>query len=58
MREETHALEFNREQAQANHANSNAILAHTQRVICIVAADDMEPDRLDSWYRAAETPMA
>ena len=39
-------------QAGANLAISNAILAHTQRVICAETADDMEPDRLDAWYCA------
>ena len=42
----------NREQAEANRANSHAILAHTQRVIHAEATNDMEPDRLDSWFCA------
>ena len=39
-------------QAEANLAISNAILAHTQRVICAETTDDMEPDQLESWYCA------
>ena len=39
-------------QSEANKAISDAILAHTQRMIRAESAAAMEPDRLDSWYCA------
>ena len=39
-------------QSEANKAISDAILAHTQRMVRAETAAAMEPDRLDSWYCA------
>ena len=41
-------------QAEANRAISNAILSQTQRMVSKDSIAAMEPDRLESWYDAAD----